>query len=457
MIGDRLAAIVGAGNYFAPEVIEPRYLEDETSGTSGQPAGLVRPASTEELSRIMAACNDVGQPVVVQGGRTGMTRAALPRDGELVISLERMNKITDVDPVAGTLVAGAGVPLEAAQQAAEDAGLRLAVDIGSRGSCTIGGMIATNAGGTQVYRHGMMRDQVLGLEAVLADGTIISSMQPMLKNNAGYDLKQILIGCEGTLGIVTKALLRLRPAASGYETALCGLPSYDAVIALLGVMERRCSGRLAAYEVMWRNFFDRTIAPGALPDPFDQPHQFYVLVETEGFEDGILPTVLSLALEDGLIDDALVARSGLDRDRFWAYRDYVGEITRAMKIVEPFDVGAPLADLGRLVERIEREFEDQLPGSRSVFFGHIADGNLHVAIELPDEDQRIVSERIVYDAVRDIGGTVSAEHGIGMLKRDWLGHSRSAEEIALMRRLRAAFDPKGILNPGRIFAQEDHS
>ncbi|WP_144097783.1 FAD-binding oxidoreductase [Croceicoccus sediminis] len=454
MLAERLAEIVGPGNAFAPDMIEPRYLEDETAGASGRPSGLVRPATTGELSQVIALCHENGWPVVVQGGRTGMTRGALPRDGELIVSLEGMNAITDIDPVAGTLVAGAGVPLETAQRAAADAGWQLAVDIGSRGSCTIGGMIATNAGGTQVYRSGMMREQVLGLEAVMADGTVISSMQPMIKNNAGYDLKQLLIGSEGTLGIVTRALLRLRPAVSGHETALCGLPDYGAVLNLLSVLERRCPGKIAAFEVMWRNFFDAAVAPGALPDPFDRKHEFYVLVETEGFEDGVLPATLALALETGTIEDALVARSGTDRDRFWAYRDHIGEITRSMAVVEPFDVGAPLARLGTLVARIEREFAERLPGCRSVFFGHIADGNLHVAIELGSEDQRIVSERIVYDAVRKVGGTVSAEHGIGILKRDWLSHSRSEAEIAMMRRLRAAFDPGGILNPGRIFEQE---
>lgn len=448
---DALEQLLGPGGVIAGTAVEPRYLEDETGGCSGTPLALVRPTTTEQVAAIIAMCNAAGQPVVTQGGRTGMTRATLPCDGELIVSLERMNAIEAVDVEAGTMVVGAGVPLEAAQIAAREAGWSLAVDIGARGSCTIGGMIATNAGGHQVFRHGMMRDQVLGIEAVLADGTLISSMAPMLKNNAGYDLKHVLIGSEGTLGIVTKALLRLRPLPAAHETALCALSSYESVVKLLALLDKRCSGRLAAFEVMWRDFFAWATGPLGMRDPFDQPHPYYVLVETEGFEDGLLPAVLTLALERELLDDALMACSGMDRERFWTYRDAIGEITRSMHLVEPFDVGAPVAKLGVLTDRIAERLARALPETRTVFFGHIADGNLHLALELASEAQREPAETIVYDAVRELGGTVSAEHGIGMLKRRWLGHSRSPEEIATMRRLRAAFDPAGILNPGRIF------
>lgn len=451
MILPELERLLGPGGVIAGDDIEPRYLEDETAGTCGKPLALVRPASTEQVASVLFACHAAGQPIVMQGGRTGMTRATLPRDGELILSLERMNTIEMVDPEAGTMVVGAGVPLEAAQNAAEDAGWRLAVDIGARGSCTIGGMIATNAGGHQVFRYGMMRDQVLGVEAVLADGMVVSSMQPMLKNNTGYDLKHLLVGSEGTLGVVTKAMLRLRPKPAGFETALCALRSYDAVTELLALLQKRCSGRLGAFEVMWRDFFERATSSGSLRDPFDVAHPFYVLVESEGFEDGLLPAVLTLAMEREIVDDALLAQSGMDRERFWTYRDAIGEMTRTMAFVEPFDVGAPVGKLGLLAECIGDRLQRELPETRTVFFGHIADGNLHLALELTEESQRATAEVIVYDAVRDVGGTVSAEHGIGMLKRPWLGHTRSDEEIEVMRRLRKAFDPKGILNPDRIF------
>ena len=451
MILDALEQVLGPASVIRGEAVEPRYLEDETGGDAGKPLGLVRPASAAEVSAVLALCHEAGQPIVVQGGRTGMTRAALPCDGELILSLDRMTAIEEVDPESGTMIVGAGVPLEAAQQAAEEAGWRLAIDIGARGSCTIGGMIATNAGGHQVLRHGMMRDQVLGLEAVLADGTVVSSMQPMLKNNTGYDLKQVFIGSEGTLGVVTRALLRLRPGPAGIETALCGLSSFEAVTGLLALLEKRSSGRLATFEVMWRDFFARAMRDGALRDPFDDAHACYVLVETEGFEDGLLPAVLTLAMERGIIDNALLARSGNDRIRFWAYRDAIGEITRSMAFVEPFDVGAPIGMLGTLVDRIRSRLGQELPDSQTVFFGHVADGNLHLALELSRESERGQAEAIVYDAVREVGGTVSAEHGIGMLKRCWLRHSRSSEEIEVMRRMRRAFDPRGILNPGRIF------
>ncbi|ABQ67101.1 FAD linked oxidase domain protein [Rhizorhabdus wittichii RW1] len=448
---DALAAIVGAGNAFGPDAVEPRYLDDETGGAAGRPVGLVRPAGVEQVAAVLRHCHAAGQPVVVQGGRTGMTRGGLPRDGELILSLERMAAIEAIDSDAGLMTVGAGCVLEVAQQAAADAGWRLAVDIGARGSCTIGGMIATNAGGTQVLRYGMMRDQVLGLEAVLADGTIISSLGAMLKNNTGYDLKQFFIGSEGTLGIVTRAVLRLRPPAIGRQTALCAVADYAAAVRLLARLERAMPGQLSAYELMWSDFFGAACVASGQGYPFDAAHELVVLVETESGDDEALAAALEESFADGTVRDALVARSERDHQRFWRFRDAVGELVGAMAIVEPFDVSAPIGAIGGLVTELRARLASEVPGSRPICFGHIADGNLHLALELAEEAQRPVAEAIVYDAVRAAGGSVSAEHGIGILKRAWLGHSRSAAEIAMMRTIRAALDPKGILNRGRIF------
>lgn len=451
MIVDALSAIVGAAHVFGADAVEPRYLDDETNGGAGRPAGMVRPANTAELSAVLACCHRAGQPVVVQGGRTGMARGGVPQMGELILSLERLSAIEAIDPDTGLMTVGAGCVLQVAQNAAMESGWRLTVDIGARGSCTIGGMIATNAGGTQVLRHGMMRDQVLGLEAVLADGTILSSMQGMLKNNSGYDLKQLFIGSEGTLGVVTRALLRLRPRALGQQTALCAVSDYPAALRLLARLEKAMPAQLSAYELMWGEFFEAACGGLRQASPFDCAHALIVLVETEAAEDAALSAALANSFEDGTLIDALVARSERDRQSFWQYRDAIGEITRAMPIVEPFDVSAPLPAIGGLVDTVRARLAAEVVGSRPVFFGHIADGNLHIAVELSHEDQRPVIEAIVYDAVRAVGGSVSAEHGIGLLKRAWLGHSRSAEEIALMRRIRAAMDPREILNRGRIF------
>lgn len=447
---DALRRIVGERHALGPDEVEPRYLDDETGGVAGRPAGLVKPGTTEQLATVMAYCFGVGQPVVVQGGRTGMTRGGMPRDGELILSLERLTAIEAIDLAAGTMTVGAGCLLETTQQAAIEAGWRLAVDIGARGSCTIGGMIATNAGGHQVLRFGMMREQVLGLEVVLADGTILSSMGAMLKNNSGYDLKQLFIGSEGTLGIVTRAVLRLRPQVNGRETALCALPDYGAAVRLLEMLEKALPGRLSAFEAMWRDFFVAACARIGGGSPFAGEHPLFVLVEAEGVEEGALAAALEPSFNDGRVADAILAQSEREHHRLWSYRDAIGELVSAMPIVEPFDVSAPITAIGDLVARI-RQGLDGLPGCKPIFFGHIGDGNLHLALELDTEAQRPLAEAIVYDAVRDAQGSISAEHGIGMLKRQWLNHSRSTEEIAVMRAIRQTLDPKQILNRDRIF------
>jgi FAD/FMN-containing dehydrogenase len=448
---EALAAIVGTDHVFGSDAVEPRYLDDETGGEAGHPIGMVRPGDTRQVSAVLARCHAIGQPVVVQGGRTGMARGGVPRTGELILSLERMASIEAIDGDAGLMTVGAGCVLEAAQSAAAEAGWRLAVDIGARGSCTIGGMIATNAGGNQVLRYGMMRDQVLGLEAVLADGTIISSLGGMLKNNTGYDLKQFFIGSEGTLGIVTRAVLRLRPPAIGRQTTICAVADYPAAVRLLARLERAMPGQLSAFELMWSDFFQAACACIGQPDPFAETHALIVLAETESADADALTAALEESFGDGTVRDALIAQSDRDHQRFWRFRDAIGELVGAMAVVEPFDVSAPIGAIGGLVTDLRERLRVELPGSRPICFGHIADSNLHLALELASEAQRPVAEAIVYDAVRAVGGSVSAEHGIGMLKRAWLGHSRSAEEIAMMRTIRAALDPKGILNPDRIF------
>ncbi|CAN5155066.1 FAD-binding oxidoreductase [soil metagenome] len=455
MILDRLRAIVGDAHVVAGDDVEPRYLLDETAGPQAIPSGLVRPADTAQVAAILSLCNDLRQPVVVQGGRTGMARGALPRAGELLLSLERLRVIERVDAVAGTMTVQAGVLLEVAQDAASEAGWQLAVDIGARGSCTIGGMIATNAGGHQVLRHGMMRDQVLGLEVVLADGTILSSLNRMLKNNAGYDLKHLFIGSEGTLGVVTRAVLRLHAPPIGRHVALCALDTYEHAIALLNRIERALPSRLSAFELMWDDFFDAACARIDRPSPFTSAYPLYALIELDSEDGDRLSQVLADRLDDGGIADAVISQSDRDHVRLWSYREAIGELMNAMTVVEPFDVSMPIDRIGTVVGAMRKALLAAIPGCQPLFFGHIADGNLHLALDLPDEAVRPLAETIVYDLVRDVGGSVSGEHGIGMLKRQWLAHSRTPEEIALMQRLRLTMDGNRILNPGRIFQSPD--
>lgn len=417
---------------------------------------LVRPADTAQLAAVLAACNQAGQPVVTHGGRTGLAGGAISRAGDVVLSLERLNRIEEVDVAGRAMTVGAGVVLEAAQNAAADAGLMLAADWGARGSATIGGGISTNAGGNQVLRYGMMREQVLGLEAVLADGTVISSMNRMLKNNAGYDLKQLFIGTEGTLGIVTRAVLRLRPPLGAVQSALVACPDFAAVAALLDHMDRRMGGDLAAFEAMWRNFYG-FVHGAVLPPPLPPSHDFYVLVEAAGHdaEAGAqaFEAALGEAIEHGLVSDAVLAQSGRDRDAFWAIRDNVPALMALMPI-RSYDISMPLAAMNDYVADVLAGLKQDLGIGQAAVFGHVGDGNIHIIVGMGEasEARMAAADRIVYDRLAPVGGSVSAEHGIGTEKRDFLDRTRSADEIALMRRLKAALDPKGILNPGKVLS-----
>ncbi|RME66474.1 MAG: FAD-binding oxidoreductase [Alphaproteobacteria bacterium] len=330
----------------------------------------------------------------------------------------------------------------------------LAADWGARGSATIGGAIATNAGGNQVLRYGMMREQVLGLEAVLADGTVISSMNRMLKNNAGYDLKQLFIGSEGTLGVVTRAVLRLRAAAAFTQSALAACADFASVAALLDHMDRQLGGRLATYEVMWRNFYDRTHAV-ASPPPLPPGQPFYVLVEAAGSDEegdaAAFEAALGAAIEREMVTDAVLARSGRDRDAFWAVRDNIPALM-SLAPIRTYDVSLPIGAMDDYVADVLAAAAQRLDIAQAAVFGHVGDGNIHLVLGLGEYSAARVqaADRIVYERLAPIGGSISAEHGIGSEKRAFLGQSRSEAELALMRHLKAMLDPKGILNPGKV-------
>ncbi|MEC9375929.1 MAG: FAD-binding oxidoreductase [Pseudomonadota bacterium] len=414
---------------------------------------IFRPSSTKELSQTLKSCNLFGQQVVVHGGLTGLVSGALTRSDDVVISTERLNQIEKISVDDRTMRLQAGVRLESAQVAAKKRGLMLPLDLGARGSCTLGGNAATNAGGHQVIRYGMMRESILGLEVVLADGTIIDSMNSMLKNNAGYDLKHLFIGSEGTLGIISRLILRLRPESLSQETALLACTDFSHVIALLNRFDRSLGGTLTAFEVMWKNFYQ--LVANSTP-PLADKFPFYILMEALGNDPEVdrerFIRVISQAEEAGELADAVIVKSGAERDRLWQLRDGVDKIVD-LGPSKVFDVSLPLSEMDQYVIEVKQRLKSALPKSLCFVFGHVGDGNLHLVCVPNQEELKAFREveKAVYNPLANLRGSISGEHGIGLEKKDWLSISRTNDEIQLMRLLKTSLDPQGILNSGRIF------
>ncbi|HVI33493.1 FAD-binding oxidoreductase [Phenylobacterium sp.] len=421
----------------------------------GTPLAVARPRSTAEVAGVLRAARAAGVGVSPWGGLTGLVDGAFA-DGTVALSLERMTAVEELDRDGSSMTVQAGCTVAAAAEAAEAAGLFLPLDLGSRGSATIGGTISTNAGGNRVLRFGMMRDMVLGLEVVLADGTVVEGLNHLIKNNTGYDLKQLFIGSEGTLGVVTRAVLRLRQKPASQNTGFVAVQDFDALPRLLRRLEAELAGQLSAFEVMWPEFYDLVTTPPALGRPVLEPgYAFYVLVETLGADpegdQARFEAVLGGALEDGLIADAALAKSQAERDRMWALRDDVGQTGRHGPILA-FDVSLPLSEMESYVAEVRRAIAARWPEGKLTVFGHLGDGNLHLIASVGDRSAKPQVEQAIYDPLRRRGGSVSAEHGVGLQKRAWLAHSRSPAEIALMRTLKQALDPQNLLNPGKVLA-----
>jgi len=452
----RLAAIVGPAGLVSGAAL------------AGRPPGfgqhnldadvLVRPADTAQVSAVLRLCHADGRPVVTQGGLTGLVDGAASRPGDLILSTERLNAIEAVDPLALAMTVGAGAILQTVQEEAERHGLFYPVDLGARASCTIGGTIATNAGGMRVLRYGMTREAVLGLEAVLADGTVLSNLSSVIKNNTGYDLKHLFVGSEGTLGVVTRATLRLRPLPTTRQTALVAVPSFAALAGLLNHMLAASGGSLASFEALWPSFYAymcRHTNPGAPPLALGQA--YYAVIEALGSDEAPdrvrFEAGLERALGLGLVTDAVIAKSDDERRRLWRIRDDTMLLERDYKAMVNFDVSLPIGRMEDYVADITRQLAARFPRHDFFVFGHLGDGNLHFELcgePLPRPEIETV-ERIVYDRLGEVGGSVSAEHGIGLEKKPYLSRSRGVPEIAAMRAIRRALDPKGILNPGKLF------
>jgi len=415
---------------------------------------VVRPADTAEVAAVLAACNARGQAVVPYGGMTNLVQGAVTTPDDIALSLDRLNRIEDVDRTAQTMTVQAGVTMQEAQVRADAEGLYFPVDIGARANCMLGGNVSTNAGGTRVIRYGMTRDSVLGLEAVLADGTIVSSMNHFLKNNSGYDLKQLFIGTEGTLGIVTRIVFRLRIRPQSHNVALLACNDYAQVIGVLDRVRAALGGVLTGFEVMWDNFFHEVVRPvGRLPSPIEPLYRFYIIVEATGtragLDDEIFAEALGEVFESGLVADGALAKSDAEREAIWAIRHDVDWIVGD---AFDFDVSLPIADIGDYAEDLTAGLRREIDDVRVITFGHLGDNNLHISVQCDGArtTRAAIIEDCVYGKLRPFGGAISAEHGIGLEKKAWLPVSRSDAEIRLMRTLKQALDPGNILNPGKV-------
>jgi FAD/FMN-containing dehydrogenase len=419
---------------------------------------LVRPRTTDELSQIMRVCHARGQTVVAHGGLTGVCDGDRATANDLVVSLERMSAIEEIDAVGRTATVQAGCRLQNLQRAVEQHGLYFPLDLGARGSCTIGGNVSTNAGGTNVIRFGMMRALILGLEAVLPNGTVISSMNRVVKNNSGYDLKQLFVGSEGTLGIVTRAVLTLKEQSQSTNTVLVALDSGSHLPSLLKEMDRRLGGTMSSFEAMWGDYYRAVTAPGWHISPLDRGHPFYVIVEARGPEpvddSRRFQAAVEAALEAGLIVDAALPKSETERERIWRIREDF-EALRQHTPLFLYDISLPIRDMLLYADEVKLKLGQRWPNSQFFALGHIGDGNLHFFVTPGTASSDIAelhaaTDEIVYRPLARLGGAISAEHGIGLEKKHWLSVSRSAAEIDLMKTLKRALDPKNILNPGKV-------
>ncbi|HVY19907.1 MAG TPA: FAD-binding oxidoreductase [Bauldia sp.] len=462
---DRFAAIVGAQYALRdPQAIAP-YLIEPRDKFGGRTALVLRPGSVADVSAILKLANETLTPIVPQGGNTGVVGGQSPSaaGNEIVVSLSRLNKVRAVDPANNTMTVDAGVTLAAAQAAAEAADRLFPLSLASEGSCQIGGNISTNAGGTAVLAYGNTRELVLGIEAVLPSGEIWSGLRTLRKDNTGYDLKDLFIGAEGTLGIVTGAVLKLFPRPRGTSVAIIGVANPEMALALFGIARRVAGQALTAAELMPRIAIDAVLQYVAgTRDPLASPHAWYLLLEVSSGRsqedaESTIETIFAEGLDAGVVENGVRAQSGEQAAQFWRLREVLSEVQKHLGGSIKHDVAVPVGRVPELLARADAAAKALVPGCRPFPFGHVGDGNIHLNISQPPSmDKQAFLARwgemnaTIHGIVVELGGTISAEHGIGRLKRDLLPGVKSAVELATMRKIKAALDPNGIMNPGKV-------
>lgn len=461
---ERFAALVGARHAITDPGDQAPYLRDDRGLYFGRTPLVVRPGSTPEVAAVLKLAHETGTAVVPQGGATGLVGGHVPHEAgaEIVLSLTRMKTIRAVDPAGSTLTVDAGVTLQEAQDAAAAVNRLFPLNIGSKGSCTIGGNLSTNAGGTQAVAYGMARDLVLGLEVVLADGRIWNGLRTLKKDNTGYDLKHLFMGAEGTLGVITGAVLKLVPAPRSIEAAWVAVPSPAAALDLLQRAQERAGPSVTGFELMPRNLFEFVLRHLAgARDPLAAPAPWYVLMELSTASAGglraTLEEILASGFEAGIVEDAALADTIDQRNAFWRLREGMSEVQKFEGGSIKHDVSVPVATVPAFIAEANAACEALIEGCRVVPFGHLGDGNIHYNVSQPvgaDKDAFLARwdevQALVHGIVGRYGGSISAEHGIGRMKRDLLPGVKDPVELDLMRSLKALLDPKGILNPGKV-------
>ena len=461
----RLAAIVGERGMITDDSAMAPYLSDWRELYQGGAVAVVRPGNTEEVAAVVKLCAETRTPIVPQGGNTGMCGAATPdkSGAAVVVALGRMNRIIDVNPLNNTMTLEAGVILANVQQAAADVDRLFPLSLGGEGSALIGGNISTNAGGINVLRYGNTRDLVLGLEAVLPDGRIWNGLRGLRKDNTGYDLKHLFIGSEGTLGIITKAVVKLFPRPHGNVTAFAGLNDPAQAVELLSLLRAQVGDNISAFELISRNCLELVLKHiHGTRDPLQSAHPWYVLTElTDAREDTALrdnvEQALGNAIERGLVADVAIPENAAQGKALWRMRESIPDAAKNEGLVYRHDIAVAVNDIPKFIATASAALETQYPGVRIICFGHLGDGNLHFNAFVPgrersDEAAQKMTDvnRLVHDIVQTFGGSISAEHGIGQSKRGELAHYKSATELDLMRTVKQAIDPHNLMNPGKV-------